>query len=86
MVANCLFFLSLRQLRSTNILKHVPKEALEVLRYDLLYSKKKVKLPDNEERRDEHTAAGEDAGNRTDDKIDYRIKKCQDQIKTTEYR
>ena len=28
-------------------LKHVENDALEVLRYDLLYSKKKVKLPNN---------------------------------------
>ena len=36
---------------------------------------KKVKLPDDEDRRDERTVAGEDADNRTDDNIDERIQK-----------
>ena len=47
----------------------------------MLCSKKKVKLPDNEDRQDERTAAGEDADNRTDDNIDERIQKFQNQLK-----
>ena len=70
---------------SDAMLKHVPKEVLEVIRYDLMYSKKKLKLPDDEDQRGEHTAAGEDADNRTDDNIDDRIEKFQDQIKNTKY-
>ena len=35
------------------MLKHMPKNALKVTENDLLYSKKKVKLPDNKDRRDE---------------------------------
>ena len=56
-------------------LKHVPKKALKVIENDLLYSRKKVKLPAGEERRDEHTANAENANNRTDDNIDERIQK-----------
>ena len=70
---------------SNAMLKHVPKEALEFLRYDLLYSKKKVKLPDDEDRRDEHTAANGNEDNRTDDNINDRIEKFQNQIRTTYY-
>ena len=66
-------------------LKHVPNYASEVLRYDLLYSKKKVKLPAGQDRRAEHTAAGKDANKRTDDNIDDRIEKFQDQLKTMRY-
>ena len=57
------------------------KKALKVIENDLLYSKRKVKLPDNEDRRDKRTAAGEDAANRTDDNIDERIQKFQNQLK-----
>ena len=32
------------------MLKHLPKKALKVIENDLLYSKKKVKLPDDENR------------------------------------
>ena len=38
-------------------------------------TQKKVKLPADEDKRDSHTAAGEDADNRTDDNIDERIQK-----------
>ena len=68
---------------SDAILKHIPKNALAVIENDLLYSKKKVKLPADEDRRDQHTAAGEDADNRTDDNIDERIQKFQNQLKNT---
>ena len=47
----------------------------------MLYSKRKVKLPDNEDRRDKRTAAGEDADNRTDDYIAERIQKFQNHLK-----
>ena len=43
--------------------------------------KKKVKLPADEDKSDTHTAAGEDADNRTDDNIDERIQKFQNQLK-----
>ena len=67
---------------SDAMLKHVPKKALKVIENDLLYSRKKVKLPAGEERRDEHTANAENANNRTDDNIDERIQKFQNQLKT----
>ena len=70
---------------SDAILKHIPKEALEVIENDLLYSRKKVKLPDGEARRKKHTAAGGDATERTDDNLDERIKKFNTQLKTTSY-
>ena len=67
---------------SDAMLKHVPKKALKVIENDLLYSRKKVKLPAGEERRDEHTANAENADNRTDDNFDERIQKFQNQLKT----
>ena len=67
---------------SDAMLKHVPKKALKVIENDLLYSRKKVKLPAGEERRDEHTANAENANNRTDNNIDERIQKFQNQLKT----
>ena len=70
---------------SDAMLKHVPKEDLEVIRYDLMYSRKKVKLPNNEDRQDEHRAPGENADNRTNDNMDDRIEKFQNQIKNTKY-
>ena len=67
---------------SDAMLKHVPKKALKIIENDLLYSRKKVKLPAGEERRDEHTANAENANNRIDDNIDERIQKFQNQLKT----
>ena len=61
----------------------MPKDSLAIIENDLLYPKKIVKLPAGEDRRDTHTAAGEDADNRTDDNIEDRIEKFQDQLKTT---
>ena len=58
---------------SDAILKHIPKNALAVIQNDLLYSRKKVKLPDDEERRKRHTPQNGDADERTDDNIDERI-------------
>ena len=61
------------------MLKHLPKKVLKVIENDLLYSKKKVKLPDGEDRRDRRTN-DTDVDNRTDDKIDERIQKFQNQL------
>ena len=70
---------------SDAILKHLPKDALEVIENDLLYSKKEVKLPDGKDRRDKHTASGGDATERTDDNLTERIKKFNTQLKSTYY-
>ena len=59
---------------SDAMLKHVPADALEIIQYNLLYSKKKVKLSDGKERHDEFTIVA-NAANRTDNNIDYRIAK-----------
>ena len=50
----------------------MPKNALEVVENYLLYSRKKVKLPTGEERRDEWRT-DVNASKRTDDNIDERI-------------
>ena len=68
---------------SDRLLKHLPKDSLAIIENDLFYSKKIVKLPAGEDRRDAHTAAGEDADNRTHDNIDNRTQKFQEQLKTT---
>ena len=68
---------------SDRLLKHMPKDSLAIIENNLLYSKKKVQLPADEDKRDTHTAAGEDAYNRTDDNIDERIQKFQNQFKNT---
>ena len=68
---------------SDRLLKHMPKDLLAIIENDLLDSKKIVKLPAGEDRRDTHTAAGEDTDNRIDDNIEDRIEKFQDQLKTT---
>ena len=54
------------------MLKHLPEKALKVTENDLLYSKKKVQLPDGEDRRDERTNDA-NADNRTDNNINKRI-------------
>ena len=66
---------------SDQILKHLPSDALELIENDLLYSKKKVKLPDGEDRRKKFIAANGDADERTDDNLDQRIEKFQNQLK-----
>ena len=68
---------------SDAISKNMPKNALAVIENDLLYSRKKVKLPTGKDRRDEHTAAGEDADDRTDENLNQRIDKFQNQLKNT---
>ena len=70
---------------SDGILKHIPAEALKVIQNDLLYSRKKVKLPSGEERRKKHTPNNGDATERTDDNLDERIKNFNTQLKTTYY-
>ena len=70
---------------SDAILKHITKNALAVIQNDLLYSRKKVKLPAGADRRDQHTPQDEDADNRTDDNIDDRIQKFQTQLQNTYY-
>ena len=70
---------------SDAILKHIPKDALGVVENDLLYSKKKVKLPDGEARRKKHTPQNGDADERTDDNLDERIKKFSSQLQNTYY-
>ena len=70
---------------SDAILKHIPKNALAVIQNDLLYARKKVKLPAGKDRRDQHTAQGEDADDRTDNNIDDRIQKFRTQLQNTYY-
>ena len=71
---------------SDAVLKHIPKDALGVVENDLLYSKKKVKLPDGQARRKKHTPqSGGDATERTDDNLDERIKKFSSQLQNTYY-
>ena len=64
---------------SDAMLKDLPKKALKVIENDFLYSKKKVKLPDGEDRQDKRTNDAH-ANNRTDDNIDERIQKFQNQL------
>ena len=82
---------------SDAILKHLPKDALEVIENDLLYSKKKVKLPDGEDRRKKFTVAARAAqgGNpavpagdpqeRSDLNLNERITKFRVQLQSTYY-
>ena len=70
---------------SDAILKHIPKNGLAVIQNDLLYSKKKVKLPDAEDRRKKHTPQNGDADERTDDNIDDRIQKFRTQLQNNYY-
>ena len=62
------------------MLKHLPTKALKVIEKDLVYSKKKVKLPNSEDGWDERTNDA-NADNRTDNNIDERIQKFQNQLK-----
>ena len=66
---------------SDAMLKHLIKKGLKVIENDLLYSKKKVKLAGDRDRRDEQNTAGEDANNTTDDNINERTQKFQNQLK-----
>ena len=69
---------------SDALLKHIPKNALAVIQNDLLYSKKKVKSPDDD-RRDKHTPQNGDADDRTDDNLDDRIAKFRTQLQSIYY-
>ena len=60
--------------------KTFAKKKIESHWKQLLYSKKKVKLPDDEDRLDKQTNDA-NADNRTDDNIDERIQKFQNQLK-----
>ena len=66
---------------SDELLKHMPKDALRTIENDLLYSKKKVAIGNNTDRRDHRTGNGEDAAHRTDKNFTQRIEKLQDQLK-----
>ena len=68
---------------SDQILKHLPKDSLKLIEKDLLFSKKKVKLPTGEDRRKKFIVAGGDADERTDDNLDERIQKFHDQLEDT---
>ena len=70
---------------SDQILKHLPKNSLKLIENELLFSKKKVKLPTGEDRRKKFIAAGGDADERTDDNLDERIQKFHDQLEDTYY-
>ena len=68
---------------SDQILKHMPKNSLKMIEKDLLYSRKKVRLPDGEDRRKKHTAAG--GNNERSDDLNERIQKFAVQLRTTQY-
>ena len=70
---------------SDQILKHLPVNSLKLIEKTLLYSRKKVRLPNGEDRRKKHTAAGGNADERTDDNLDDRINKFSDQLENTKY-
>ena len=70
---------------SDQILKHLPKKSLKLIEKDLLFSKKKVKLPTGEDRRKKFIAAGGNANERADDNLDERIEKFHDQLENTYY-
>ena len=70
---------------SDAILKHLPADALGVIENDLLYSKKKVKLPDGEDRRAKFTAQGGDVLDRSDLNLTERIQKFRTQLRSTYY-
>ena len=57
---------------SDEILKHIPKDMLKTIQNDLLYSKKKVVIPGNNNRRAYHTNAANSA-NRMDENLTDRI-------------
>ena len=70
---------------SDAILKHLPKDALEVIENDLLYSKKKVQLPDGEDRRKRFTVQNGDATERSDLNLTERITKFATQLQSNYY-
>ena len=70
---------------SDAMLKHMLDDALDVVQYELLYSNKKVQIRGNRDRRQHRKAAGVNANVRTDDNVEDRIAKFQNQIQTTKY-
>ena len=70
---------------SNQILKHLPKDSLKLIENDLLYSKKKVRLPAHRDRRRKFVAAGGNVNDRTDNNIDERIQKFHNQLENTYY-
>ena len=69
---------------SEALLKHMPKDALGVIEKTLLYPPKKVKLPNGEDRRKKHTAAGAN-NERTDENISQRTEKFRIQLQNNYY-
>ena len=68
---------------SDAMLKHIPDDALDVVQYELLCSNKKVQICGNRDRRQHRTAANVNVNVRTDDNIEDRIAKFQNQRQTT---
>ena len=62
----------------------MPKNSLSLIEKTLLYSRKKVRLPDGEDRRKKHTAAGAN-NERTDENLTERIQKFSQQLRNTVY-
>ena len=67
---------------SHKLLKHMPKYALKTIQNDLLHSKEKVVIyNDNSDRRAYYTTTNATAGNRTNENVTDRIAKFQNQTK-----
>ena len=64
------------------MLKYMPKNALAVIQNDLLYLRKKVKLPTGKDRREARTTDA-NASQRTDENLTERIQKFHDQLENT---
>ena len=64
------------------MLKHMPKNALAVIQNDLLYSRKKIKLPTGKDRREARTTDA-NVSQRTDENLTKRIEKFHDQLENT---
>ena len=64
------------------MLKYMPKNALAVIQNDLLYLRKKVKLPTGKDRREARTTDA-NASQRTDENLTERIEKFHDQLENT---
>ena len=60
----------------------MPKDALKTIQNDLLYSKKKVVIPDNNANRRAHHMTAANAVNRTEENLTNRIAKFQEQLKS----
>ena len=60
----------------------MPKDALKTIQNDLLYSKKKVVIHDNNANRRAHHTTVANAANKTEENLTNRIAKFQDQLKS----